>query len=58
VVIVETFYEQQIYVPLLNKMLSLNGSTPPPHFLANHGKDKRLLRGVAVFMNEPFNPVN
>lgn len=58
VVIVETFYEQQIYVPFLNELLTLNGTPQPPHFLANHGKDKRLLRGVAVFMNEPFNPVN
>jgi hypothetical protein len=36
-------------------LLDLNGTTTaPPHWLANHGKDKRLVRGVAVFRNEPF----
>ncbi len=56
IVVVETFYEQKMYVPFINKLLSLNGEVSRPNFLANHGDDKRLIVGVAVFQNEPFNP--
>ncbi len=56
IVVVETFYEWELATPLLMGLLDLNGTTaPPPHWLANHGEDKRLVRGVAVFRNEPFN---
>ncbi|MGB7206468.1 MAG: TadE/TadG family type IV pilus assembly protein [Anderseniella sp.] len=55
IVVVETFYEWQIFTPGLMKLLQATGTaTPPPHFLANHGTDKRLIRGVTVFQNEPF----
>lgn len=57
VVIVETFYEWELFTPFITKLLSVHGSSPPPHWLANHGDNKRLISGVAVFMNEPFNPV-
>lgn len=56
IVVVETFYEQKMYVPFINKLLALNGEVSRPNFLANHGDDKRLITGVAVFRNEPFNP--
>ena len=55
IVVVETFYEWQLFAPMFMGLLDLNGTTTPaPHWLANHGKDKRLVRGVAVFRNEPF----
>lgn len=56
IVVVETFYEQKMYVPFINRLLALNGEVSRPNFLANHGDDKRLVTGVAVFRNEPFNP--
>lgn len=56
IVIVETFYEWDLFTPGIMKLLALNGtSTAKPHWLANHGDDKHLVRGVAVFRNEPFN---
>lgn len=56
IVVVETFYEWELFTPWLMGLLDLNGTTSPaPHWLANHGDDKRLVRGVAVFRNEPFN---
>lgn len=56
VVIVETFYEWELFTPLINHLLDVNGTPARPNFLANHGDDKRLITGVAVFMNEPFSP--
>lgn len=58
VVVVETFYEWELFTPLINKLLDLHGTPDRPNFLANHGDKKRLISGVAVFRNEPFNPVN
>lgn len=56
VILVETFYEWELYTPFLMQLLEVNGTAQPaPHWLANHGEDKRLVRGVAVFRNEPFN---
>lgn len=56
IVVVETFYEWKLFTPGLMKLLQETGAaTSPPSFLANHGTDKRLIRGVAVFQNEPFN---
>jgi len=56
IVVVETFYVWDLITPGLTKLLDVNGTTaPPPHFLANLGDDKRLVRGVAIFRNEPFN---
>lgn len=57
IVIVETFYEWDLFTPGIGKLLDLHGTTPKPHFLANHGEKKRLITGVAVFRNEPFNPI-
>ena len=55
IVIVETFYEWALFTPNLMKLLNINGTgSPPPNWLANHGEDKHLVRGVAVFRNEPF----
>ena len=55
IVVVETFYEWKLFSPMLMRLLDLNGTTTPaPHWLADHGKEKRLVRGVAVFRNEPF----
>ncbi len=55
IVIVETFYEWPIFTPNLMKLLTINSNeTPAPNWLANHGEDKHLVRGVAVFRNEPF----
>ncbi len=55
IVVVETFYEWKLFSPLLMELLNVNGTTTaPPHWLANHGDEKRLVRGVAVFRNEPF----
>jgi hypothetical protein len=56
VVIVETFYEWELFTPFINHMLSVHGTPSSPNFLSNHGDNKRLITGVAVFMNEPFNP--
>jgi len=39
----------------LSKLLDLHTPSPKPAFLANLGPDKRLITGVAVFQNEPFN---
>jgi len=56
IILVETFYEWDLFTPFLMQLLEVNGTTQPaPHWLANHGADKRLVRGVAVFRNEPFN---
>jgi Flp pilus assembly protein TadG len=55
IIVVETFYEWELYTPFLMQLLEVNGTAQPaPHWLANHGEDKRLVRGVAVFRNEPF----
>ena len=55
IVIVETFYERDLLTPDLMKLLNIDGKgTTPPNWLANHGEDKHLVRGVAVFRNEPF----
>ncbi len=55
VVVVETFYVWELFTPGVMGLLDLNGTTtPPPHFLVNLGDDKRLVRGVAIFRNEPF----
>lgn len=55
IILVETFYEWELYTPFLMQLLEVNGTAQPaPHWLANHGEDKRLVRGVAVFRNEPF----
>lgn len=54
IVIVETFYEWNLFTPGINKLLDLHGSTVRPAFLANHGDKKRLITGVAVFRNEPL----
>ncbi len=55
IVIVETFYEWDLMTPNLMNLLNIKGTgTPPPNWLANHGDDKHLVRGVAVFRNEPF----
>ena len=56
IVIVETFYEWNLFTPKLMTLLNINGTgAPAPNWLANHGEDKHLVRGVAVFRNEPFN---
>ncbi len=56
IILVETFYEWDLYTPFLMHLLEANGTAQPaPHWLANHGDDKRLVRGIAVFRNEPFN---
>ncbi len=56
IVVVETFYEWELFTPFIMQLLDQVGTTTPaPHWLANHGADKRLVRGVAVFQNEPFN---
>lgn len=55
IVIVETFYEWQLFAPNIMSLLNINGAgSPAPNWLANHGDDKHLVRGVAVFRNEPF----
>ncbi len=55
IVIVETFYEWNLFTPNLMDLLNIKGTgAPPPNWLANHGEDKHLVRGVAVFRNEPF----
>ena len=54
IVVVEAFYEWQLFTPGINKLLDLHGTTVRPAFLANHGDKKRLITGVAVFRNEPF----
>lgn len=55
IVIVETFYEWKLFTPNLMKLLNINGTgSPTPNWLANHGEEKHLVRGVAVFRNEPF----
>lgn len=55
IVIVETFYEWNLFTPNLMKLLNINGTgAEAPNWLANHGEDKHLVRGVAVFRNEPF----
>nr|ALL53618.1 putative pilus assembly protein [uncultured bacterium fosmid I5J7] len=55
IVIVETFYEWNLFTPNLMKLLNIKGTgAPAPNWLANHGEDKHLVRGVAVFRNEPF----
>jgi Flp pilus assembly protein TadG len=55
IVIVETFYEWNLFTPNLMKLLNINSTgAPVPNWLANHGEDKHLVRGVAVFRNEPF----
>lgn len=55
IIIVETFYEWNLFTPNIMELLNIQGSgTPPPNWLANHGHDKHLVRGVAVFRNEPF----
>lgn len=56
VVIVETFYEWELFTPFINYILDVHGTPSRPNFLSNHGDNKRLITGVAVFMNEPFNP--
>jgi len=55
IVIVETFYVWDLFTPGIMKLLDLHTSSPKPAFLANLGPDKRLITGVAVFQNEPFN---
>ncbi|WP_337659814.1 TadE/TadG family type IV pilus assembly protein [Anderseniella sp. Alg231-50] len=55
VVIVETFYEWDLFTPYVMELLALNGTgAAQPYWLANHGEKKHLIRGVAVFRNEPF----
>ena len=55
IVIVETFYEWDLFTPYIMELLALNGtSAAQPYWLANHGEKKHLIRGVAVFRNEPF----
>ncbi|MGI9513636.1 MAG: TadE/TadG family type IV pilus assembly protein [Anderseniella sp.] len=55
IVIVETFYEWNLFTPNLMDLLNIKGTgSPAPNWLANHGDDKHLVRGVAVFRNEPF----
>jgi Flp pilus assembly protein TadG len=54
IVVMEAFYEWQLFTPGINKLLDLHGTTVRPAFLANHGDKKRLITGVAVFRNEPF----
>ena len=55
IILVETFYEWDLYTPFLMQLLEVNGTAQAaPHWLANHGEYKRLVRGVAVFRNEPF----
>jgi Flp pilus assembly protein TadG len=55
IVIVETFYVWDLFTPGISKLLDLHTPSPKPAFLANLGPDKRLITGVAVFQNEPFN---
>ena len=55
IVIVETFYVWDLFTPGIGKLLSLNSPSSKPAFLANLGSNKRLITGVAVFQNEPFN---
>jgi Flp pilus assembly protein TadG len=56
IVVVEAFYVWELFTPGFMALLNLSGnSVETPHFLANLGDDKRLVRGVAVFRNEPFN---
>lgn len=55
IVIVETFYEWDLFTPYVMELLAINGtSAAQPYWLANHGEKKHLIRGVAVFRNEPF----
>jgi Flp pilus assembly protein TadG len=55
IVIVETFYVWDLFTPGISTLLNLHAPSPKPAFLANLGPNKRLITGVAVFQNEPFN---